>query len=166
MYRVRSKPVCLFVKASVFIQARRQQLTMTFCHFPVNYGFIMFYSKCHTGLSVKHYGLVIYRKWADFIVSQCLFYCKSQTHQLVTESEHYESVMFFSAVTCGLFYKHMMIVNDDYSIISEQNFQLIDDARGAIYDRRMFIIQATGCRFRKLLRYDYFITFQKFGIQK
>ncbi len=44
---------------------------------------------------------------------------------------------------CGLYYKHMTIVNDDSSIISEQSFQLIDDARGVIYDRRMFIIQAT-----------------------
>jgi hypothetical protein len=38
----------------------------------------------------------------------------------------------------------MTIVNDDSSVITEQNFYLIDDARGIIYDRRMFIIQATG----------------------
>jgi hypothetical protein len=38
----------------------------------------------------------------------------------------------------------MTIVNDDSSIVSEQSFQHIDDARGVIYDRRMFIIQATG----------------------
>jgi hypothetical protein len=38
----------------------------------------------------------------------------------------------------------MTIVNDDYSVVSEQSFLLIDDARGVIYDRRMFIIQATG----------------------
>ncbi len=37
----------------------------------------------------------------------------------------------------------MMIVNDDSSVVSEQRFYLIDDTRGAIYDRRMFIIQAT-----------------------
>jgi hypothetical protein len=36
-----------------------------------------------------------------------------------------------------------MIANDDSSVVSEQSFQLIDDARGVIYDRRMFIIQAT-----------------------
>jgi hypothetical protein len=35
------------------------------------------------------------------------------------------------------------IVNDDSSIVSEQSFQLVDDARGVIYDRYMFIIQAT-----------------------
>jgi hypothetical protein len=38
----------------------------------------------------------------------------------------------------------MMIVNDDSSIVSEQSFQLIDDARGITYDCRMFIKQATG----------------------
>ncbi len=37
----------------------------------------------------------------------------------------------------------MTIVNDDSSIINEQSFYLIDDTRGTIYDRRMFIIQAT-----------------------
>ncbi len=45
---------------------------------------------------------------------------------------------------CSLYYKHMMIVNEDSSIVSEQSFLLIDDVRGIIYDRRMFIIQATG----------------------
>ncbi len=44
---------------------------------------------------------------------------------------------------CGLYYKHMTIQNDDSSIVSEQSFKLIDDARGVIYDRSMFIIQAT-----------------------
>ncbi len=43
----------------------------------------------------------------------------------------------------GLYYKHMTIVNDDYSGVSEQSIQLIDDTRGVIYNRRMFIIQAT-----------------------
>ncbi len=38
----------------------------------------------------------------------------------------------------------MMIVNDDSSGVSEQSFYIIDDARGVIYDRHMFIIQATG----------------------
>ncbi len=48
-----------------------------------------------------------------------------------------------SFITCGLYYKHVTIVNDDSSIVSEQSFQLVDDARGVIYDRYMFIIQAT-----------------------
>jgi hypothetical protein len=38
----------------------------------------------------------------------------------------------------------MMIVNDNSSVVSEQSFLLIDDARGLIYDRHLFIIQATG----------------------
>jgi hypothetical protein len=38
----------------------------------------------------------------------------------------------------------MMIIIDDSSIGSEQSVWLIDDARGVIYDHRMFIIQATG----------------------
>jgi hypothetical protein len=31
-----------------------------------------------------------------------------------------------------------MIINDDSSVISEQSFLLIDDARGIIYDRHMY----------------------------
>ncbi len=32
--------------------------------------------------TIKQYGVVIYGKWADFVVSQCLFYRQLQTHQL------------------------------------------------------------------------------------
>ncbi len=37
----------------------------------------------------------------------------------------------------------MTTVNDDSSIVSEQSFKLIDDARGVTYNCPMFIIQAT-----------------------
>ncbi len=37
----------------------------------------------------------------------------------------------------------MAIINDDSSVVSEQSFWLIVNARGVIYDRHMFIIQAT-----------------------
>jgi hypothetical protein len=37
-----------------------------------------------------------------------------------------------------------MIVNDDSSIINEWRVSLTDDTRVVIYDRNMFIIQATG----------------------
>jgi hypothetical protein len=38
----------------------------------------------------------------------------------------------------------MTIVNDDSSINSEQSLHLNDNARGVIYENRMFIIQAIG----------------------
>jgi len=41
-----------------------------------------------------------------------------------------------------LYYKHMTIVNDDSSVISKWSSKLIDNARGVIYDHRVFIIQA------------------------
>ncbi len=44
----------------------------------------------------------------------------------------------------GLCYKHVMIVNDDFSIISKWSFKLIDDPKVIIYDRHRFIIQATA----------------------
>jgi len=45
---------------------------------------------------------------------------------------------------CGLYYKHVTIVNDNSSIISKWSCKLIDDPRVSIYDRNRFIIQATG----------------------
>ncbi len=45
---------------------------------------------------------------------------------------------------CGLYYKHVAIVNDDSSIISKWSFKLRDDPRVIIYDHHRFIIQATG----------------------
>jgi hypothetical protein len=45
---------------------------------------------------------------------------------------------------CGLHYKHVTIVNDDSSIVTKWSSKLIDAARGVIYNRHMFILQATG----------------------
>jgi len=47
-------------------------------------------------------------------------------------------------VTGRLYYKHIMIVNDDSSIVSRWSFKLIDAARVIIYDRTKFIIKATS----------------------
>jgi hypothetical protein len=49
----------------------------------------------------------------------------------------------------GLNYKRMTIINDDSSVINKLEALLTDDARGVIYDRRKFIIQATGKDFFK-----------------
>ncbi len=38
----------------------------------------------------------------------------------------------------------MMIVNDDPSIINKFRYSLTDAVRAVIYDRHMFILQATG----------------------
>ncbi len=56
----------------------------------------------------KLYEFVTSNKYPDFVVSQCLFYCQSQTHQLgqkyqagqthqlTTESKNYESLVSYS----------------------------------------------------------------------
>jgi hypothetical protein len=48
------------------------------------------------------------------------------------------------AMLCGLYYKHMMIMNADSGIINKLGASLTDDARVIIYDCHMFIVQATG----------------------
>jgi hypothetical protein len=45
---------------------------------------------------------------------------------------------------CGLYYKPTTIINDDSSIINKLETLLIDDAGVIIYDRHLFIVQATG----------------------
>ncbi len=54
--------------------------------------------------------------------------------------------------TSGLYYKHMTIVNDNSSIISKWSSKLIDDARVIIYDRHMFIVEATELALLNLQR--------------
>ena len=46
--------------------------------------------------------------------------------------------------TSGLYYKPMMIVNDDSRVINKLEATLTDNARVIIYDCHMFIVQATG----------------------
>ncbi len=48
--------------------------------------------------------------------------------------------------TCGLNYKHVMIVNDDSSAVNKRRLSLTDDTRVIIYDRNMFIIQVQYCK--------------------
>ncbi len=47
--------------------------------------------------------------------------------------------------TCGLYYKPMTIVNDDFRVVTKLKTSLTDNARVIIYDRHMFIVQATVC---------------------
>jgi hypothetical protein len=42
-----------------------------------------------------------------------------------------------------MYYKHMTIVNYASSIVNKLGALLTDDARVVIYDRRVFIVQAT-----------------------
>jgi hypothetical protein len=46
--------------------------------------------------------------------------------------------------TCGLYYKHTTIVNYTSSIIIKLEALLTEDARVVIYNRHVFILQATG----------------------
>ncbi len=48
------------------------------------------------------------------------------------------------SVTSGLYYKPMMIVNDDSRVVTKLETSLTDDARVIIYDCHMFLVQATG----------------------
>ncbi len=51
---------------------------------------------------------------------------------------------FYNIDTSGLYYKRMTIVNYASSIVNKLKALLTDDARVIIYDRHMFIVQATG----------------------
>ncbi len=47
-------------------------------------------------------------------------------------------------MSSGLYYKPMMIVNEDSRVVNKLKTSLTDDARAVIYDHHMFIVQATG----------------------
>ncbi len=49
-------------------------------------------------------------------------------------------------VISGLYYKPMMIENDDSWVVNNLETSLNDDARVVIYDRHMFIVHATGAQ--------------------
>ncbi len=46
----------------------------------------------------------------------------------------------------GLYYKPIMIVNDNLRVVNKLKTSLTDDARVVIYDFHMFIVQATDFR--------------------
>ncbi len=48
-----------------------------------------------------------------------------------------------STTICVLYYKHIMIVNYNSTIDDKFGASLTDDARVIMYDRHMFIVQAT-----------------------
>jgi hypothetical protein len=43
----------------------------------------------------------------------------------------------------GLYYKPMMIINDNYRVLNKLETSINDNARVVFYDRHMFILQAT-----------------------
>ncbi len=45
---------------------------------------------------------------------------------------------------CGLYYKHTMILNYASSVVIKLKALLTEYARVVIYDRHVFIVQATG----------------------
>jgi hypothetical protein len=48
--------------------------------------------------------------------------------------------------TSGLYYKPITIINDDSRVINKLETLLTDNNRVVIYDRHMFIVQATDKR--------------------
>jgi hypothetical protein len=56
----------------------------------------------------------------------------------------FQSSLTFAGNTSGLYYKPMMIVNDDARVVNKLEASLTDDTRVIIYDHHMFIVQATG----------------------
>jgi hypothetical protein len=46
--------------------------------------------------------------------------------------------------TSGLYYKHITVVNYDSSVVNKCVASLSDDARVIIYDRHVFVVQATA----------------------
>ncbi len=52
--------------------------------------------------------------------------------------------LFICFLSSGLNYKHITIINYDYSLVNKFGTSLTDDAIVNIYNCHMFIVQATG----------------------
>ncbi len=52
--------------------------------------------------------------------------------------------MFLNSDFNDLYYKLMMIINDDSRVVNKLEASLTDDARVVIYNRHMFIVQVTA----------------------
>ena len=50
---------------------------------------------------------------------------------------------FANVMSSGLYYKPMMIINDNSRVITKFETSLTDDARVVIYDHHMFIVQVS-----------------------
>jgi hypothetical protein len=59
----------------------------------------------------------------------------------------YGHTLSIPSAICGLYYKHAKIVNYTSSNVNELKASLNDDARDVIYNRHMFIVQATVLAF-------------------
>jgi hypothetical protein len=57
---------------------------------------------------------------------------------------NYGSKTFYDEDPSGLYHKPMIIINDDYRVINKLEASLTDNARVVIFERHMFIVQATG----------------------
>ncbi len=60
-----------------------------------------------------------------------------------TLQDNFQASVTFESKTSGLYYKPMMIVNDDSRVVTQLETSLTDDARVVICDCHMFIVQAT-----------------------
>ncbi len=78
------------------------------------------------------------------VVCATLFYRIGSQVLAVCGGQQVTKISKIGKLICGLYYKHMTIVNDDSSVIIKWSFKLIDAARGVVYDRHMFIAQPTG----------------------
>ncbi len=57
-----------------------------------------------------------------------------------------EVLQILPLALCGLYYKHLAIINDDSSVIKKLGALLTDDSRVVINDRHMFILQPSGVK--------------------
>jgi hypothetical protein len=78
------------------------------------------------------------------------------TNTLAYYKNSYITEKNYNIGPCGLYYKHMTIVNNDSSVVNKLEDLLTDDARGVIYDRHMLIIHTTDLVFWSLMQNDIF----------
>ncbi len=84
---------------------------------------------------------------ASYTQTLAVKYVRDQHSSLFCFSIGDKEKKFHNTDISGLYYKHMTIIIYTSSIINKLEALLTDDARVVIYNRLVFIVQATGQTF-------------------
>jgi hypothetical protein len=86
---------------------------------------------------ISQKGLICLGQSLTFLPRQLI--SRSTNGRIQTLDIRIMSQVLYNVLTSGLYYKPMMIVNDDSRVVNKLEASLTDNARVVIYNRHMFI---------------------------
>jgi hypothetical protein len=81
---------------------------------------------------------------AEYCYAKCLGAFIDTSHRQPAQLQLPPPTLPFKVIICGLYYKPLMIVNDNSRVINRLEASLTDDARVLIYDRQSSHVYSTS----------------------